>query len=260
MDILSEDARRASRDELVEQYLTEAEQFLDFAYDDDPLLATSELRRDFARACLERSRSLGIARSREHLSYLAISVLCGYAFEANPLYQSELRRAGWSDDNDQLRRAPDPAAMMPFASRWQRIAAVEASEPARLLLACQDMLGLLESNPISTYELPRDMQVAVLREAWPDRTAIFPLRALEWFCDLLNRNIVQQQMPADVAVMFSVFSLHLGIYFFHDPRYRQLSQAFAQRHAAPAERSALVASAIRQLLTLEPLTEETSNG
>lgn len=231
-----------------------------FAYDDDPMLQSPEVRRAFARACFERSRSLGIAMNREHLTYLAASVLCGFAFEASPLYQEELERAGWLDGNWQTRRGPDPAAIMPFAARWQAIAAEECANPAAPLLACQTALDHLAANPSPTPDLPRALQVAILQEAWPDRTDIVPDRALEWFCDLLNRNIVQQNMPADMAVMFTVLSLHLGIFFFHDPRYRPLSDAFSHRHAPPAERSAKVADVVRKLLTQEPLMDENPHG
>ncbi len=279
-DILSEDARTAGRDIRIEHYLDEACTFLDFAYDDDAALSDREIQRRFARACYERSQDLGLSALREHLGYLSTSVICGYAFEANPLYQSALDRAGWIDDRWQVRRAPDPAATDLFARHWQQLATLECEKPATMLTACQDALEQLDAMGMAqrgfgrgfsgaqalagTTELaapiPRDLQLSLLRQAWPDRTAILPERLLEWFCDLLSRNIMQQKMPADVAVMFSVLSFHLGIFFFHDPRYSALSAAFAERDADPVERSDRVAAAIRQLLTPSPSNQGTSHG
>lgn len=299
-DILSEDARAAGRDLRIEHYLDEACTFLEFAYDDDAALADPIIRRSFARACYERSQDLGISALREHLGYLSTSVICGYAFEANPLYQSALDRAGWIDDRWQVRRAPDPAATVAFAEQWQQLAALECEDPATLLEACRDAIAALDdlapSDPAAAADLaegppvtgaatgpatatatgaaesgngfpsqaappiPRTLQLALLRQAWPNRSAILPERLLAWFCDLLSRNIVQQRMPADVAVVFSALSFHLGIFFFHDPRYSALSSAFAQRDADPVERSDQIATAIRHLLELSPSNQGTLHG
>ena len=273
---------------------------------------------------------------REHLGYLAIATRCGCAFEANPLYQEALDRAGWIDERWQTRRTPDPAALEGFANQWQELAIYESQDPLRILMACQAAIAELAAAPeghgsvpapfgqgdgvwhasggkgdmctnpdagsqgiatgadstcASTLPpdtlpsdtvppeatpfapgaapepggswpvIPRALHLSLLHEAWPHRAAIVPERTLEWFCDLLNRNIVHQKMPPDVAVIFSVLSLHLGIFFFHDPRYHDLASAFAHSAAAGDDRSAQVAFALRKLLTVASTPEnEGRNG
>ncbi|WP_312526523.1 hypothetical protein [Paracoccus sp. (in: a-proteobacteria)] len=253
-DLLSEEARSTGRDLRLQRYLDEACTFLEFAYEDDQFLQKDSQRREFAQACYERSHNLGITLIRDHLGYLSLSVLCGYAFEANPLLQTELDRAGWIDERWQTRRSPDPVALTEFANRWQQMARLECANPVVLLSACQDALDQIEGEPHG-QALPRALHLNLLRNAWPDRSAIMPERTLEWFCDLLNRNIVQQNMPADVAIVFSVLSLHLGIFFFHDPRYQELAIAHAQGSEDPAARSARVAAAMLHFLTLSPVSE-----
>lgn len=260
VDILTSEARQEIRDLRVDAYLDEADSFLGFAYDDDPMLVAPETRRALAAACLERSRVMGTVHQREHLAYLAASVVCGYAFEANPLFAFQLERAGWLNAEGALRRAPDPEPMVIFASQWQMLAAAECADAMAPLIACHEAVRRAEildprDEGISDLALRR-----LLCEVWPDRTAVVPDDCLDEFCTLLQRNIHHQRMHADVAIMFSVLSLHLGIYFFHDPRYRDLSVAFANSGAQPAERSALVAAAIARFIAPEPVMNEGRHG
>lgn len=239
-DILSQESQRELRDQRAEAYLDEAEAFLAFAYDEDTCLDTPRLRRDFARGCLERSRALGIMRRREHLRYLSQCVLCGIAFERNPLYRHELKRAGWLDHRGIPTRAPDTDAFTSFANRWSAMAALECAAPDVALSACLDAIE--RGQPLDIAQV-----VAILREAWPDRSAVVPAPALENFAEHVLQNVKRQNMPGDVSVIFAVLSLHLGAYFFHDARYIALSRAFVNKGEGDAARSIAAAETIRRI-------------
>lgn len=252
-DILTQEAQREQRDQRAELYLDNAAGFLEFAYDDDAWLAAPDVRRAFARGCLDRSRALGIVREREHLRYLSQSTLCGFAFERNPLYRRELGRAGWLDQRGVPCRAPDTEAFTSFAERWQAMAVLECRQPDIALTACLEAIE--RGDP-----LERTRVAAILREAWPDRTAIVPESGLDGFAEQVLQNVKRQQMPGDVAVIFAVLSLHLGAYFFHDARYAALSTAFVNKGEGDAARSVAAAETIRKVWASEPSRSEDRHG
>lgn len=252
-DILTHDAQREAREQRIEVYLDDASSFLAFAYDDDPWLAEAQPRRGFARACLDRSQSLGIVRQREHLRYLSHSVLCGYAFERNPLFRKELGRAGWLDDRGAATLAPDTEAFTAFANRWQGMGQVECNDPTVALDTC---LRAIEYG--GNLDLGRVADIVT--EAWPDRSSVASETALDGFAEHIMQNVKRQRMPFDVAVIFAVLSLHLGAYFFHDARYVDLSRAFVNKGEDDATRSVAAAETIRRIWVSEPSSSEDRHG
>lgn len=252
-DILTHEAQREAREQRIEGYLDEATNFLSFAYDDDPWLAEARPRRDFARACLDRSQALGIMRQREHLRYLSHSVLCGYAFERNPLFRQELGRAGWLDERGAATLAPDTEAFTPFANRWQGMGQVECNDPSVALDSC-----------LRAIEAGGNLDIArvghIVTEAWPDRSSVASDTALDSFGEHVMQNVKRQRMPYDVSVIFAVLSLHLGAYFFHDARYVGLSRAFVNKGEDDAMRSVAAAETIRRIWASEPSPSEDRHG
>ncbi|MDO5606532.1 MAG: hypothetical protein Q4G25_15365 [Paracoccus sp. (in: a-proteobacteria)] len=237
-DILSHDARNRLRDHLIEDYLDEASTFLATVFADDPMLADATTRRDLARACLDHAQRLGIRRRNQHLDYAALAVRCGIGLEWNPLFRHHLDRAGWLDGQGQLTHVPDTGALGPFAAQWCQMAVLECQMPDVALSAC---LEAAERGGVAG----RAPLLALLHAAWPDRTAIVPPRDLEAFADLVLDNITRRQMPDDVAALFAVLSLHLGAFFFRDPRYTGLIDAFADQQAGDEARSRAAARVIR---------------
>ncbi|MDF3608019.1 hypothetical protein PE067_18930 [Paracoccus sp. DMF-8] len=252
-DILTHYAQREAREQRAEVYLDDAISFLGFAYDDDPWLAAAQPRRDFARACLDRSQALGIVRQREHLRYLSHSVLCGYAFEQNPLFRHELARAGWLDERGAATLAPDTEAFTPFANRWQGMGRVECDDPAVALDSC---LRAIEAGG----NLDMCRVARIVTEAWPDRSSVASDSAMDGFAEHVMQNVKRQRMPYDVSVIFAVLSLHLGAYFFHDARYVDLSRAFVNKGEDDATRSVAAAETIRRIWASEPSPSEDRHG
>lgn len=239
-EVLTKNALRGLRDTRVQAYLDQATDFLAAAYVGDIWLNSPTLRHDFARECYERSEALGIRRRRAHLRFLSHSVICGFAFEHSPIHRDALRRAGWLTGQGKFCHAPDMEALTPFVDRWCAIGEQECSQPDIALSACRDVARYGRA-------LSHDDILAVLREAWPDRSAITAGPDLEEFADFVLKNVSAQKMPADISAIFVILSLHLGAFFFRDARYRALARAFLYTDAGEATRRDAVAEVIRRL-------------
>lgn len=239
-ELLTENALRSLRDARVKTYLDRAVNFLTVAYGDDNWLNGPVLRRNFAQDCYDLSHELGIQRTRAHLRFLSHSVILGFGFERNPIFRNALRRAGWLNARGTLNPAPDTDALTSFVNRWSAISELECSQPDFALSA------YLEAGRYGST-LSHAGALAVLQDAWPDRTAITPALDLEDLVSFALGNAAQQRMPADISAVFVILSLHLGAFFFRDARYSMLAQAFLYRDTGEAARRDAVSDVICML-------------
>ena len=239
-EVLTAQALRSLRDTRIQTYLDQAAGFLATAYDRDGWLDSPTLRRDFARDCYDRSHAIGIHRRQAHLRFLSHNVIFGFAFEHSPIYRRALMRAGWLDSAGRFNPAPDVEAMTSFANRWAAMAQLECAQSDVSLSA------YLDPARYGTALSQADA-LAILRDAWPDRSAIAAEPDLDAFAHFALANAAQQNMPADISAVFIILSLHLGAFFFSDARYTALAAVFLDTGLDEAARRDAVAAAINGL-------------
>lgn len=225
-DIVTESGQATYRQERFERYLSKASGFLRSNFAPFSRSLDEDSLKSGITVTYDRAKALMIRAEVDHLRYLSLTVMLGFAFERDPLRAPIMSAAGAYTDQAELTRPLPLSSLLAEAEAYLTRTAPDLARP-------QEIVRSLAEQRKAPAQTP-DSLTGYLRRNWPERMSCLSPGQVEAFLHLAGDIGRRFRLNACDTVSLALLFPYFGSFMADNPFLPWAKAALTRPETEPA--------------------------